>query len=220
MEGLGFSVCGFNAMLALAGQPATWERALVCPCRTTRTGGADPACAVCQGRGFIWESPQAVTIGLNGVNLRREWAPFSQWENGDIVAIIPSDSPAYRAGEYDRFTLTQAVLPLTMILTRGVNDTLKYRTIQSVLKVWAIVNGAKKEFVEVVAGEGDYTLNGNTFAWVTNELQPGQQYSVLFEAHPEYGVYKDLLHDRPIGGQALPRRVHLRHMPLLLQAVT
>lgn len=213
---LGFSVEGFNAFLANLGQAATWERASLCPARSLRTGGADVTCPVCGGTGYLWSAPQAVTVGITAMRSEREYAAPSEWEQGDVIATIGSDSPAYAAGPFDRFRLTQAALRFNHILVRGVNDTLKYRAPVSLIEVWAIVGGAKT----VLTAGTDFNLVGNTIVWVSGTVAAGQQYSVTYTARPEYFVFRDLVQDRPHeGGLALPRKVQLRLMELLARAV-
>lgn len=212
----GFSVGGFNGFLKNLGQQATWERASICPDRSHRTGGTNPKCVVCQGRGHLWSAPQDVTVGFTSMQTVREFGTLSQWEQGDGIVTIGSDSPAYGAGDFDRLTLTNAIVRVCHVLTRGSNDKLKYRFPVAILEVWAIVASAKVVLVK----DTDFTLSGNTITWITNTVQLEQNYTVLYTARPEYFVYRDWLQDRPHQrGLALPRKVHVRLMELMNRAV-
>jgi len=214
--GVHFSVDGFNRFLGGRGSAATWERAKLCPCRTKRTGGSNVACVVCGGEGYTWEPPIDTVVGVSGMNGTRQFAMFAEWEKGDAVCTIPSDSAAYGAGEYDRITLTQASYRWTNLLTRGSADTLKYRQVEKIVQVWAVIGAAEVTFTPDV----DYRLDGHTVTWLTGTLPVGTQYAVMYVARPEYFVFKDFVQDRPHdGGLALPRRVHLRLMELFRQSV-
>lgn len=213
---LGFSVQGFNAHLVNLGQAASWERASLCPNRSSRTGGADQTCTVCSGTGYLWSSPVDVTVGITSMQTQREYGQLSEWERGDVIATIGSDSPAYGAGEYDRLTLKQAIVRVCQVLTRGTNDKLKYQFPVSVVETWAIVANAKVVLVK----DTDFSLSGNTITWLTGVVQAGQNYIITYTARPEYFVYRDWLQDRPHqGGLALPRKVQCRLMDLMNRAV-
>jgi len=210
MSGLGFCPDRLNTMLQLIGQAATWERASRCPCRSTRTGGADVACVVCKGVGWIWDAPQPCSFGVSGSTPSRKFAAFAEWEDGDVLLTIPSDSPAYDMGERDRITLTDSSLRSAEVLTRGTQDTLRYRKPIAILTVWAIVNTIRKEYYESI----DYLMDGPTIRWLTDPFPAGQPYSVLYRARPEYFVYRELAGDRPMGGRSMPRKVHVKLMEL------
>ena len=197
-------------MLELIGQAATWERASRCPCRSTRTGGADVACVVCKGIGWIWDAPQPCAFGVSGSTPSRKFAAFGEWEDGDVLLTIPSDSLAYDMGERDRITMTQSSLRSTEVLTRGTNETLRYSQPIALSTVWGIVANARQEFYDSI----DFQLDGHTMLWLTTTLSAGQQYSVLYTARPQYFVYRELVGDRPMGGRSMPRKVHVKLMEL------
>lgn len=211
----GFNVDGLNNMLSSLGQTAQWQQARICPCRSSTSGGANVNDPVCGGTGYLWSNPIACKIALEAMNTGREYAMTAEWEKGDIVATLPSDSPAYQAGEYDRLTLTQSSLRINHILTRGVNDALRYRHPISIEEVFSVVGGAKT----ILTPNLDFSLIGNAISWNTNVIPVGTQYSITYTAHPEYFFYKELVMDRPHGGRSLPRKVHLRLMELFGRAI-
>ena len=215
MSGLGFCPDRLNAMLQLIGQAVTWERASRCPCRSTRTGGPEVSCPVCRGVGWIWDTPVPCMLGVSGSTPSRKFAAFTEWEDGDVLVTIPSDSPAYDMGERDRITLTDASHRMSEVLTRGVNDQLRYRKPLVIHSVWAIVSNERKDYHDLI----DYKVDGHTVTWLTAGPAQNQQYAVLYNAQPEYFVYRELVGDRPMGGRSMPRKVHVKLMELFNRAV-
>lgn len=202
-------------MLDQYAQRVSWERALKCPCRSTRTGGALPDCPVCSGNGWLWESPVEVRMPVQKMQTSRKWATQTEWEDGDLLVTVLPSSEAYALAEYDRLTLVESSLTLSHVLTRGNGDRLKYRFPLAV-EVWAIVGNAKADLVEGT----DFTLNGNVLTWLTNTVPSGGQYSVRYQARPQYFVYRELVSDRRVGGSAMPRKVQVRLMDLMDRAVS
>ena len=215
MSGFGFNPRAMDNMVNSLGQPVTWQRALLCPCRASRTGGADVTCTVCGGNSYTYDDPIETRVALQEMKTSRQWAQFSEVERGDILCTIPTDSLAYEAGEYDRITYGDGSLRVTHVLKRGENDTLKYHFPIAIIKVWAVINNA----IVSVDRYTDFTLTGNVLTWITSTIPVGQAYSVLYTAKPEYFVFRDLVTDRQHGGVALPRKVQLRLMDLMSRAL-
>jgi len=208
-----FNVDLLNNGITRAGQPALWFQAFTCPCRKPETLGADPTCPVCDGRGSRWDAGVAVQIGFATPQATREFDLPTAWVNGDAMITLPTDSPAYHAGEYDRFVLTETTYRYSSILSRGTTDTLPYHRIACVERVWMIANGQPITLREYV----DYRLDENRLVWLTNAVPVGTQYAVQYRAMAEYFVFKDLVQDHHAFGDALPRKVHVRVMSLFGQ---
>ena len=207
---MGFNVNQLDQMLNNLGQDATWELAEVCPCKSTRTGGANVTCQVCNGNGLVWNVAIQCRVALEAMSSQREFAMLGMWEKGDIMISLPTDSAAYGAGEWDRFTLLNSTLRIDQVLMKGTNDTLKYSAIVSIESLWAIVAGMRTDFTQGI----HFTLNGNVITWLGTPIPIGTQYSVLYVTHPQYFCYRDLVMDRQHGSQNLPRKVHARLMEL------
>ena len=212
---IGFQVRSLNQMLTNLSQSATWEKASLCPCKVKRTGGADTQCPICRGNSIIWAIPIGCRVSLQSMKTNRDFAMFTAWEKGDIMVTLISDSDAYDAGEFDRFTLMDSKLRLDQVLTRGSSDTIKYSSVVGIDEAWGIVNGLRVDLTQGV----DFTLTNNLITWLTNVLPIGNQYSLMYVAHPQYYVYRDLVMDRPHGSRTLPRKVHLRLMELFSRAL-
>ena len=207
----------FNEFLGDIGATVTWRKASECPCRNSRNGGADPDCPVCEGMRYVWDAGVVTKIGVQALQTQRKFAAFGEWEKGDMLATIPSDSPAYAVGEYDRFVIEKAELRLSSILTKGLNDRLKYATIKSLDRVWSIQGTVA---VDYYAGK-DFALSGNAIVWSPSATLPdGTQYTVRYFAVPEYFVYLTLPQDRMQSDLDLPKKVPLRLMELFHQVVT
>lgn len=213
----GLHICAdrLEAMLEQFAQRVEWERALKCPCRSTRTGGALPDCPVCVGNGWLWESPVEVSMPVQKMQTSRKWAAQTEWEQGDLLVTVLPSSEAYNLAEYDRLTLLESVLTLSHVLTRGSADRLKYRN-PTGLEAWTIAGNVKTDLVEGV----DYSVTAGAITWLTNVVPAGGQYSVRYQAHPQYFVYRELVSDRRVGGDAMPRKVQVRLMDLMNRAVS
>ena len=193
------------------GQAVTWRRASFCPCRAVYSGAAEPDCPLCQGRGTLWAVPVAAWTGLAGMKQTREWAAFGEWQSGDVVLSIPSDSPLYAAGENDRVLMTQSSEAFSTGLTRGVKDQPPFMVVEVTEVFWrdpatkARVNGA----LPSVAPD-------NTLTWASGGPPDGVQYSVSGRCRPEYYIFRDLVQDRAhSGGLALPRKTVARRFDLM-----
>ena len=114
----------FNRFLGKIGQVFAWRRAYACPCRDPHSGAARPGCASCGGKGQVWADPVNGVAGVSGQKIQREWAQFGMWENGDVVLTLPSDSPLYQMGEYDRAVMIDSSAPFSLPLVRGSGDKL------------------------------------------------------------------------------------------------
>lgn len=202
----------FNGLLRNLGQQVAWQRASLCPCHDEYSGSARAGCPACNGRGSLWAAPVAAWAGMTGMRQAREWAAFGQWESGDVVLSVPSDSPLYAAGEYDRVVMVNSSEPFSLARTRDGSDKLAFAVVQVDRVFWlnpgdsAIVEGG----IPTVAADG--TL---TWADPAGAPDPGVQYSITGRRRPEYFVFKDLPQDRAHhSGAALPRRMVLRRFDL------
>ena len=211
-----FDADSFNSFLAEIGVAVEWEKAMECPCRLSRSGATDVNCPVCEGIRFLWEAPEKTVIGVQGIKATQQWSQFGEWNKGDMIVTIGSDSPAYVAGEFDRFIITGADFRWNTVLTKGEKDRVKQGKIKKVERVIAIINDQIQEFVEF----DHYTVEGNTIVWeATAGLVDKTQYSIRYIAAPEYFVYGAIPQDRAQFGRDLPRNIPLRMMDLFGQVV-
>jgi hypothetical protein len=192
----------FNTLLNDLGQAVDWRRAFSCPCRNPQSGGAAPTCPQCHGLGTYWAAPVAARVALSGQKTQREWAQFGQWESGDQVVTLPSDSPAYALGPFDRLTMRDSSVPFTVIL--GAGEPLR-GAILSVHSVtwWHDGHLMTAPVLPVVGLDGVLLWPG--------DAPPAAPLAISGRKHPEYFVFQDGPQDRSHhGGASLPRRVVLR----------
>lgn len=200
----------FNGLLANMGQRVAWRRAYLCPCRDTYSGAPVPGCPQCRGKGTLWAEAVDAWTGLAGMKVAREWAAFTQWESGDVVLTIPSDSPLYAAGENDRIVMSQSSEPFSIALTRGTLDRVTFPVLQVDRVFWLTDDLA----ATIEAGIPTVAPDG-TLTWTESAPPDGKQYSVTGRKRQEYYVFKDLPQDRAHhGGATLPRRVVARRFDL------
>ncbi|MFT8945948.1 MAG: hypothetical protein ABF876_05125 [Acetobacter aceti] len=211
------SVARFNALLSASngnglGQNIAWESSDLCPCRSP-AGTTDPNCPQCRGLGHIWAAPVAAWSGMASMRISREWGNMGEWESGDIVMTIPSDSPFWETGEYDRVTLIQSSEPFSRVLVAGKTDRLAFMPLSIRRVFWLSCDES-----EIIEGGIPTVNNDGSLVWPDGDAVPaaGQRYTVSGRRHPIYFMFRDFPQDRAhASGLALPRRVVLRKFDLL-----
>lgn len=192
------------------GQGVSWSRATQCPCRSRTSGAAEQGCPLCRGKGYLYAAEIFGWTGLAGQKISRQWAAFGEYELGDVVCTIPSDSPLYAIGENDRVTFDDSTEPFSVILMAGV-DVLSFMASQIDTVIWrdpvtkALVTGGLPVQASV----------DSSLAWAANAPPLGSQYTVSGRRHPQYWCFADFPQDRAhSAGLTLPRRVVLRKYDL------
>lgn len=203
------SPLNFNRFLGAMGQGVLWMRAIDCPCRSPHSGGANPSCPACHGTGQVWDAPVPGGVALTGQKIQRAWANFGLWEKGDVIVSLPSDSPLYAMGEYDRVRFTDSSEPFSRVLVRG-RETLNMVAVASLERAVVLHAGVLEDIpvpVLTEAGALDWPdLDGPA---------PGTTYTLAGRAFPEYFCYGDFPQDRAHHhGEPLPRKVVLRKFDL------
>ena len=167
-------------------------------------------CVVCRGKGVAWDPPIAAWTALAGMKIVREWANFGEFEAGDLVATIPSDSPFYAAGESDKAAFTDSSEAFSSIVLGGV-DFLPFQTVSIDRVVWKDVNTGA-----LVNGGMPMQDTAGNLSWPNGDGPPSVvQYSISGRKVPVYYMFRDLVQDRHhSAGLPLPRRVVLRRLDL------
>lgn len=198
----------FNELLAGIGQRCGWRRSYACPCVSVLSGSASTTCAFCSGKGRIWEDPVPTVLGKTGSDVLKKWAQFGQYDEGDTVMIVGSDSPAYAMGAFDRVLMLDQTEPFSMNLTQGVNARIPWPVV-SVDKVLAIVQGALVNF-----GLPDISQDG-VIEWPTGGPPPSAVYSLSGRRPVEFFAWTNQPFDRPHQlGEPLPRRIVMKRFDL------
>lgn len=198
----------FNRHLNHMGQDFAWRRAYACPCVNPHSGSPKPACPNCAGKGRLWDAAVEGKAGIVGRDQMKAFAAFGMWDQGDIMLSIPSDSPLYGIGQFDRVAASNRSEPFSLNLVRGVNDLIRF-PILSIERVFWLVNEVPTDASPVSL------LPDGRIQW--GELAPpiNATYSVTGRRTPEYFCYTELPADRPMHfGETLPRRVALRRFDL------
>ena len=198
----------FNAHIRHMGQQVEWRRSFACPCVNAHSGAAKPGCPVCGGKGRAWAAPVACVVGVSGQRTQLAWAKFGQYESGDMVVILPSDSPAYAMGQFDRLRMLNSTDRFSRTLVHG-TERMQFIP-KSVSRVFwlnqanAIVDGG----IPTVGTNGALT-------WTTGEPPAGATYTIEGERYSEYFCFGEYPSDRGIhSGAALPRKAVLRNFDL------
>jgi hypothetical protein len=201
----------FNAFLNGIGQQFLWRRAYACPCINPNSGASKPSCPLCGGKGRQWDTGLTGTAGVPNASPRRVFAQFGQYEPGDAMLTIGSDSPLYAMGQFDRIVSKNSAQSFSESLTGGQNDKLYWSSILQIERVfWLDPTGTT-----VIPG-GIPTVNADgSLTWSTGAPPAGTVYSITGEKYDEWFCYGDLPSNRnEHSGAALPRKAHLRRFDL------
>lgn len=200
----------FNAFLGDLGQQMAWRQSFACPCINPNSGAAKPGCPNCKGKGHFWSLPLNTVAGMSGQGAQKQWAQFGNYEQGDVVITIGSDSPMYAIGQFDRVTLLNNDEAFSMPLTRGMNDVLHFQVVRFTRCFWlnqagALVDGG----LPVVDGAG-------VLSWPAGGEPPqATQYSLCGVRSNEYYCFDSMPSERnEHSGAQLPKKVVLRKFDL------
>lgn len=120
---------------------------------------------------------------------------------------IPSNSPLYGLGEFDRVVAMNRSEPFSLNMTRG-SEVMRPLVLEVERVFWldeslGIQEGAIPEVVD------------GAIVWGSNAPPEGKVYSITGRRREEFFVYRDIPVDRPLHhGVKLPRRVVLRRFDL------
>ena len=201
----------FNQVLNDLGQSFRLQRSAACPCMDPSIGTPKPNCKQCKGIGWIYGAMLTGNSGIASQKIQREWALFGLWQSGDMVLTIPSDSPLYEMGPYDKVVMLNSTEPVSLVRKRGIDDLQVVPWVQIERVFW--LTGANQTLVE---GSLPHVGLDGSLTWSGTVPPAGTQYSITGRRHPAYFMFHDLMQDRSHHhGQALPRRVVLRKIDLL-----
>ncbi len=199
----------FNLFLNDIGQDFAWRKAFVCPCVSVATNAPQLDCPHCSGKGFLWDAAVNGVAGVPSQRVQREFARMGQWETGDMMLTVPSDSPLYDMGERDRVLMLDGDDPFSINLRRGFNDKPPW-PIKQIERVFWIAGSAIVQGSIPVQQPDGMLLFGPTGA-----PPAGAFYSVSGTKRSEYFVFRDFPSDRGHHhGKALPLKVQLRRFDL------
>jgi hypothetical protein len=198
----------FNQFLGQIGQTFAWRKAYACPCVNPATNSPNPQCPHCHGKGFVWKAAVQGTAGVPSQKVQREFAKLGQWESGDMMLTVGSDSPLYAMGERDRVVQLNGDDPFSINLRKGHNDKLPW-TAKKIDRVFWIVGTA------MVEGGIPVQQTDGSLLFTTGTPPAGASYSVSGKKYSEYFVFQEFPADRGHHfGAKLPLRVQLRRFDL------
>jgi len=199
----------FNAHLAKMGQSFSWRRGYACPCINPSSGQPKANCRQCKGKGRLWGDASDGWAGVVSQSRLRNYAAFGIWDADDILLSIPSDSPLYAMGQFDRIEAMNRTEPFSINFVRGLNDLVRFDVV-SLNRAFYLDAG--ENIVELPLP----TINPNgTITWAAGGPPAQATFSLTGRRHPSYYCYMELPTDRPIhSGALLPRKVVLRRFDL------
>jgi len=200
----------FSRHLQHMGQDFLFRKAFTCPCRTSSSGAAKPNCPRCLGKGVFWADPIPASAGVASQGVTKQFAQFGQWEAGDAVFSIPSDSAMYDAGRFDRMTMLNSIDGFALPLTRGQNDKVLLPVQQFDRVFWLDTDG-----YTIVEGGLPTVDAAGVLTWASGEPPAGKMYTISGQRFTEYFVFENLPSDRgEHHGARLPKRVLARRFDL------
>jgi hypothetical protein len=199
----------FNGLINGVSQKFLWSRGFACPCLTTNSGQPKINCPHCHGKGRFWSGAVDGAAGVGSRDALKKQAEFGNWDAGDTLLSIPSDSPLYAMGEYDRVVAIHRTEPFSVNLVSGINDVIRFSIVSIDRVVW--LDGSNN----LVDAAIPKIKDDGTLLWGANAPPAKTTFSITGRRHPEYFVYHELTLDRPHHqGEPLPRRIVVRRFEL------
>lgn len=204
-----FSSADFNHFLNGIGQDVLWRRSHACPCVNPHSGQPKPSCQHCAGNGRLWQGAVPARTGVAGREGQKQWVQFGISDVGDVVVTIPSDSPLYAIGPFDRVLFVNRTEPFSHNIVKGVNEQINFFVV-GIEKVLYLDDAGALVDAALPAVLADGTLD-----WAGVEVPDGVTFSVTGRRRGEYYCFPATPFDRPHhAGAALPRKVVLRRFDL------
>lgn len=203
------SPAAFNRHLNHMGQWVDWSAATACPCVDVHSGAAKPGCPLCFGKGMIFSAPVRCVVGVASQKVLKNWAAMGQYEMGDAILVVGSDSAAYSAGRWDRIVMRNGSDRFSRTLVRGRNDKI-LDPVEKISRVFWLVDGSVVDGgIPTVGADGE-------LSWASGEPPAGMQYSVTGTKFAEYHVYNSMPSDRNEHlGQLLPKNLVVRRADVM-----
>lgn len=201
----------FNRWIANVGQRVLWRRSYSCPCTDEFSGAAKTDCPQCRGKGHIWDAHGVEGVcGVAQQQVQPQWQDFGNFEQGDMVMTVPSDSALYDMGRFDRVILLNSTDRFSRIYTRGTGEKLDVPAMSIDRVFWL----SQDRTQQIEGGIPVFDADGN-LTWSSGEPPVGVQYSLTGVRYTEYFVWQQLPSDRnEHQGAQLPKRVQLRKFDL------
>lgn len=208
-----FSRVAFNRHIANMGQKVLWSGSYACPCTNPASGAPDPKCPLCVGRGRVWDKAVQTVVGIASQKTQIRWASLGMYEVGDMVCVIPEDSPMWdRGGQFDRVMTMNGTDGFSEVLTRGA-PTEKVRV--PVVRISRCFWRHPQNPAQMVEGGIPTIDESGKPHWTANEPPPGTRYSLTGERYSEYFMIDGYPNDRnQHSGMRLPKNVVLRKWDL------
>lgn len=200
----------FNQLLNGLGQHFTLRKAFACPCVNPNSGAAKLNCPFCDGKGRQWTAGVDGKAAVVSRDAMRKVVDIGLMDEGDMMISIPSDSPIYQIGQFDRVVTRNRTEPFSKNMVRGQNDVLKLPVLLIERACWIDKSG------QMVEAEPPTVGADGVLSWRANAPPMGTTYSLTGRQQQEYFVYQEMPFDRPMHfGSTLPRKVILRRFDLL-----
>lgn len=156
---------------------------------------------------MYWESSVEAKAGVVSRGQLKKFGEMSEWDSGDLLLVIQSDSKMYKIGQFDRVDTANRTEPFSVNIVNNFAQTVRFR-IHSVDKVTWFDSDT------LIVGAKPSVNRDGALSWVTPP-PAGVTYSISGRRYPAYYCYMDLPLDRPYHfGADLPRRVVLRRFDL------
>lgn len=203
----------FNSFLNGMGQNVQWRRAFACPCVNPKSGQAKVNCIACSGKGRIWPGdPVAGVTGVAGGQAHKQWMAYDIADMSDVILSVPSDSPLYAIGPFDRVMFVNRTEPFSLNIVKGVNEKIRFYVTELEKVLYLLPDGSAAD------AEPPQVLGDGSLDWDAVEVPDGATFSVTGRRRTEYFCMPDTPFDRPHhAGATLPRRVVLRRFDQYLQ---
>jgi len=171
----------FDLLLQQKGYRVTWEQAMFCSCYS-RSGQPNYECETCHGLGYVYFNPTETRIAVASIAGNKQQDRIGLNDVGYAYATTKTTD---LIGFRDRFTFTDFTTRFSEVIERqplGISDTLRY-PVTSINCVRQLDSTYSLGVDFIVDPD-----NPRKLKWLTEEVTPGDYYSILYITKPVYIV--------------------------------
>jgi len=217
---LHFSADRFNPFLAAHGTPATWKKAIGCPCVDKTTGQSELDCLICDN-GVLWESAGTEIVTLAPGRAKNELYDTAGLAMQGIVTLTFAST--ITPGHLDRIEMTAAEMVVnTDHFVRGaVNNLAKSRERLRFRDAFL-----RAEYVKTIESDiettylptTDFTVSADgTVTWVTAGPPADERYTIRYIARPVYIIWAPQSRDE--NASKMPYRAQAQRLDFFARQV-
>lgn len=168
----------FDKAIEQKGYRMIWEQGMFCSCLSLDSGQPDYVCTACDGKGYIWITPQEVRALVTSISGNKDQGKIGLDEIGTAYLTPPSK---YKMGYRDRFTFLDFTIKFSEVI-RGSN-TLKHKLRYPAIGILSVHILGEQYFEGV---HFDKSEDGWYIIWREMPIYGDLDYGILYTTNPVY----------------------------------